>query len=167
MVVIAPRPQFPLGSPSPRLQVSRNDWGSAPLLGALDMIFSAAQHSNAAIAEMVSILSWEWAWLGYALSLGPCIHRPCPGYLPHATSPCLWLPHPVPSGTLSRSWDPAQPRLKVCPISRSGCRACGMCTSAWAWRMTLWTPPTPCSERALFSRSLSAAATRWSATCSW
>lgn len=71
----SPCPQVLLWSPSPRLQVSRNDWGSALFLGALDMIFSAAQHSNAAIAEMVSILSWEWAWgiPGHTLSLGPCI----------------------------------------------------------------------------------------------
>lgn len=45
-----------------QVQVSRNDWSPASFLGALDMIFSAAQHSNAAIAEMVSTLSLEWIW---------------------------------------------------------------------------------------------------------
>ncbi|XP_076773281.1 FYVE, RhoGEF and PH domain-containing protein 2 isoform X2 [Arvicanthis niloticus] len=44
--------QSPIVEPSPRLQVFRSNWGSAPLLGALDMIFSAAKHSNEAIAEM-------------------------------------------------------------------------------------------------------------------
>uniref|UniRef100_E9PVB8 FYVE, RhoGEF and PH domain containing 2 n=1 Tax=Mus musculus TaxID=10090 RepID=E9PVB8_MOUSE len=99
-----------------------------------------------------------------AASPGPRPRR-CPESTGHDLLSCtaLQCSH-CRDGTLSRSWDPAQSRLKVCPISRSGCRACGMCTSAWAWRMTSWTPPTPCSERALFSRSLSAAATQWNAT---
>lgn len=75
--------------PSPRLLVFRSNWGSAPLLGALDMIFSAAKHSNEAIAEMVSTLSWEWAWehpwtRPVSRSLYPLI-------LPRVPAPCYLL----------------------------------------------------------------------------
>lgn len=85
----SPHPQVLMWSLRHRLQVSRNDWGSALFLGALDMIFSAAQHSNAAIAEMVS---------GTVLGMGvgaspdtPCLLVLVSTYPAQGTCPMLLL----------------------------------------------------------------------------
>lgn len=108
VMIGAPAPGAIVEPKTRGLQVSRNDWGSVPLLGALDMIFSAAQHSNAAIAEMVRSLSSEWAW-GHprtrpvSWSLYPLIlsRVPAPCYLLAFGSPILsHQAHSQEAGTL-------------------------------------------------------------------
>lgn len=115
------------------------------------MIFSAAQHSNAAITEMVSTPVLQEGAVGIPRALSPppaalsprqptqvSVSAP-PLTLPTTPSPLLpSLPHPISTHERLAFQKQAGSCLALAeggpPAPRSGCRNCGTCTSAWAWR---------------------------------
>lgn len=146
LVVAASSPAWwetaPIASSGPCLSHQPDFQGTTLVLPAppeaLDLIFSAAQHSNAAIKEMVSSSALRAP--GDPLPPPSCGSQP-PQPTQVSVSAHLLSLIPSPTHPLSHEvvGPPAvtegTPPLPL-RIPRSGYRTCGRCTSAWAWKTT-------------------------------